>query len=80
MAIAMIGARAAKVGQAWPVHAAWHMEENRANPAADHVEKLLDDALAQTFPASDPVAVDVPRRPVPPRPFDNCHKKRGRFT
>ena len=33
-----------------------------ALPAADHVERLLDSALEQTFPASDPVAVDVPRR------------------
>lgn len=24
----------------------------------DHLEKLLDEALAQSFPASDPVAVD----------------------
>jgi hypothetical protein len=35
--------------------------------AAEHAELLLDTALEQTFPASDPVAVDVPRRtePVP---------------
>ena len=25
--------------------------------AEDHVERLLDEALAETFPASDPVAV-----------------------
>lgn len=25
-----------------------------------HIEKLLDEALEETFPASDPVAVDVP--------------------
>lgn len=25
-----------------------------------HVERLLDEALEQTFPASDPIAVDVP--------------------
>ena len=35
----------------------------RERPAAvlsdrDHLEKLLDQALAQSFPASDPVAVD----------------------
>ena len=29
-------------------------------PAADHIERLLDDALEQTFPASDPVAVGLP--------------------
>ena len=27
------------------------------SPAEDHVEKLLDEALRETFPASDPVAV-----------------------
>ena len=26
----------------------------------EHVEHLLDQALEQTFPASDPVAIDVP--------------------
>jgi hypothetical protein len=28
----------------------------------EHVERLLDAALEQTFPASDPIAVDVPAR------------------
>ena len=27
-----------------------------------HIEKMLDEALKQTFPASDAVAIDVPRR------------------
>jgi len=27
----------------------------------DHLERLLDDALQQTFPASDPIAVTPPR-------------------
>ena len=27
-------------------------------PGRDHLEKLLDQALADSFPASDPVAVD----------------------
>lgn len=33
-----------------------------AGPARDHLEKLLDQALADSFPASDPIAVnfDVP--------------------
>lgn len=30
----------------------------RPAPARDHLEKLLDQALADTFPASDPVALD----------------------
>lgn len=29
-----------------------------ARPGRDHLEKLLDQALADSFPASDPVAVD----------------------
>lgn len=34
---------------------------------ADDLERLLDAALEQTFPASDPIAVDVtPRNPAPP--------------
>jgi hypothetical protein len=32
-------------------------------PPADHLERLLDAALEQTFPASDPIAVNVPPRP-----------------
>ena len=28
--------------------------------ASDHLEELLDEALAQTFPASDPIAVSLP--------------------
>lgn len=34
----------------------------QATENAEHVEHLLDAALEQTFPASDPVAVDVPAR------------------
>lgn len=29
---------------------------------AEHIERLLDAALEQTFPASDPIAVDVQSR------------------
>ena len=32
----------------------------QATEFAEHVERLLDEALEQTFPASDPVAVHVP--------------------
>jgi len=28
---------------------------------AEHLDKLLDEALEQTFPASDPVAIDFER-------------------
>jgi hypothetical protein len=45
------------------------MEElaKRGSPLVDDFERLLDTALEQTFPASDPIAVDVTPRtqPVP---------------
>ena len=31
-----------------------------AQKTSEHVERLLDEALAQTFPASDPIAVSPP--------------------
>ena len=33
-----------------------------ARPRDEHVERLLDQALEATFPASDPIAVSVPPR------------------
>jgi hypothetical protein len=30
-------------------------------PADEHQEELIDEALTETFPASDPIAVAVPR-------------------
>jgi hypothetical protein len=33
---------------------------------ARHIEKLLDEALDETFPASDPVAINVPHEHVDP--------------
>jgi hypothetical protein len=35
-----------------------------APPPCSHVEALLDDALADTFPASDPVAIACEDRPA----------------
>jgi hypothetical protein len=35
-----------------------------APPPRSHVEALLDDALADTFPASDPVAIVCEDRPA----------------
>ena len=29
-------------------------------PADEHEEELLDEALTETFPASDPIAVSIP--------------------
>jgi len=33
-----------------------------------HAEQALDEALRESFPASDPVAVDVVPRRIPPTP------------
>jgi len=38
--------------------------------ASNDVNKQLDDALEQTFPASDPVAVGHPTSTKPRRPVD----------
>jgi len=38
---------------------------------ADDLERLLDAALEQTFPASDPIAIDVTPRNAPPPPLNN---------
>jgi hypothetical protein len=35
---------------------------------AEHLEKLLDEALIETFPASDPVAIAIERGP-----YGECH-------
>jgi hypothetical protein len=71
MATDTIAARAEGFGQRKARMLLCDMEKSASTPlpAADHVEHLLDSALEQTFPASDPVAVDVPRRtePVPGR-------------
>jgi len=59
-----------------------HKPANATPPAADHIERLLDSALEQTFPASDPVAVDVPRRtqPAPPGRLRQLPRAASRFT
>ena len=40
-------------------------DENKAHKASAttlaHIDELLDEALKQTFPASDPVAINVER-------------------
>jgi hypothetical protein len=37
-------------------------------PPAEHLNALLDEALQETFPASDPIAISIER--CPPRPAD----------
>lgn len=38
-------------------------DERRRSPYAQHLDELLDEALKETFPASDPVAL-TPRSPL----------------
>jgi hypothetical protein len=39
-------------------------------PSKVELERQLDDALKQTFPASDPITVGVPTAFIPDRPVD----------
>ncbi len=43
-----------------------HLQTQIVLPAATahriHIEALLDEALAASFPSSDPIAIDVPSR------------------
>jgi hypothetical protein len=32
---------------------------HRSDPGATHLDKMLDEALGETFPASDPVAITI---------------------
>jgi hypothetical protein len=48
-------------------------------PSSDvltHLSELLDEALEQTFPASDPVAINVELRPPPSKGSDGATTKR----
>jgi hypothetical protein len=33
--------------------------EVRSEPDAEHLDKMLDEALGETFPASDPIAITI---------------------
>jgi hypothetical protein len=46
------------------------VQHKSLSAVADHLNELLDEALKETFPASDPVAitVDVEPRPIAPVP------------
>lgn len=37
-----------------------HLSRSVEEEKAEHLETMLDQALKDTFPASDPVAIDVP--------------------
>jgi hypothetical protein len=36
----------------------------RSDPGAGHLDKMLDEALGETFPASDPVAITMSYRRI----------------
>lgn len=40
-----------------------YSETNSRSADAKHLDELLDEALAESFPASDPVAISVGRNP-----------------
>ena len=48
--------------------------------AAKHLDKLLDDALEQTFPASDPVAIDFEQFDSSSRCCCQVHPDRSKET
>ncbi|MCG5073925.1 hypothetical protein [Paraburkholderia tagetis] len=52
------------------------MSPSKPKPSQPSQEDALDEALEETFPASDPIAVDPP--PSKPKPADDA--KKGRDT
>jgi len=55
------------------VHAHWAMTSNRPSPGTKqpppkHEEELIDEAVEESFPASDPPAISPRRDPVAPKP------------
>jgi hypothetical protein len=47
-------------------------------PRDEHEEELIDEALTETFPASDPVAIPTPKDKVPPPKDDRRRAERKR--
>ena len=47
-------------------------------PRDEHEEELIDEALTETFPASDPVAVPTPDDKLPPPKDEGRRAKRAR--
>jgi hypothetical protein len=47
-----------------------HSASSRAKAHAAHLDGLLDEALRETFPASDPVAITVDKLPMSTAPSD----------
>ncbi|MDR3096374.1 MAG: hypothetical protein LBV73_04775 [Paraburkholderia sp.] len=50
------------------------MSSSKPKPSQPSQEDALDEALDETFPASDPIAVDPP--PSRPKPADDAGKGR----
>lgn len=47
---------------------------------ANHREAALDEALDESFPASDPVAISVDHEPAPEPDRRNSHDSHGKRT
>jgi hypothetical protein len=45
------------------------------SPEAERLDELLDEALIETFPASDPIAINIER--IDRRPAEDASKARG---
>jgi hypothetical protein len=45
-------------------------------PADEHEEQLLDEALIETFPASDPISIPVPESEPDEKPPSRSRKER----
>jgi hypothetical protein len=43
-------------------------EQDRSKRARRHQEEALDDAIENTFPASDPISIEQPAPPAADRP------------
>ena len=47
-------------------------------PADEHEEELIDEALAETFPASDPISIPAPEDQTDADDDDSSGKGRGK--
>jgi hypothetical protein len=54
------------------------VRSQRKKPEREHLEKLLDEALKGTFPASDPVAIDIIEQPEGKAVADRPERRRQR--
>ena len=55
-------------------------DKPKAPTDANHREAALDEALDESFPASDPVAISVDHEPAPEPERRNSHGSHGKRT